>query len=148
MLLNPAPAQRLEDALLQTITYLVVNEREAAVSSGLEGEAASSRQAAEALRGRGAKTVVVTLGAKGLVWSSAEGDGQLSAHKVEVVDTTAAGDAFCGALAVTLAEGEGLEAALRFANAAGALAVTKKGAQPSLPTRDDIRIALRTQTNP
>ena len=85
-------------------------------------------------------TVIITLGAQGVVWSGRGGEGHIEAHDVEVVDTTAAGDAFCGALAVRLASGHALEEALRFANAAGALAATKEGAQPSLPSEREIEL--------
>lgn len=144
VLLNPAPAQPLGDTLLAQLSVLVVNEGEAELLSGLESHnRASARQAAEALRARGASTVIVTLGENGLVWVREGSSGHLEAHAVEAVDTTAAGDAFCGALAAKLAAGSELEPALRFANAAGALAVTKKGAQPSLPEREAIEALLQ-----
>ena len=143
VLLNPAPAQPLSDELLQKIKYLVVNEGEAALLSGSDvRDAESALAAAQSLRKRGADTVVVTLGARGLAWSGGDGEGRLEPHSVKAVDTTAAGDAFCGAFAVALAEGRGLWSALRFANAAGALATTKEGAQPSLPTREEIETFL------
>ncbi len=139
VLLNPAPAQPLADELLSKIRYLVVNEGEAALLSGSSvTDAESALAAAQSLRERGAEKVVVTLGARGLVWSSDDGEGKLEPHNVKAIDTTAAGDAFCGAFAVALAEEKGLEPALRFANTAGALATTKEGAQPSLPTREEI----------
>ena len=139
VLLNPAPAQPLSDGFLSKIGYLVVNEGEAALLSGSSvTDAESALAAARSLRERGAQTVVVTLGARGLVWSSDDGEGKLEPHNVKAIDTTAAGDAFCGAFAVALAEEKGLEPALRFANTAGALATTKEGAQPSLPTREEI----------
>ena len=144
VLLNPAPAQPLPNELLQKIKYLVVNEGEAALLSDLKvTDAESALAAARSLRERGAETVVVTLGARGLVWSSNNGEGALEAHKVKIIDTTAAGDAFCGAFAVALAQGRGLGPALRFANAAGALATTEEGAQPSLPTKEEIEAFLR-----
>ena len=139
VLLNPAPARALSDELLSKIRYLVVNEGEAALLSGSKvTDAENALAAAQSLRERGSDTVVVTLGARGLVWSGDGGEGTLTAHNVKAVDTTAAGDAFCGAFAVALAEGRGLKPALRFANAAGALATTKEGAQPSLPTRGEV----------
>ena len=142
VLLNPAPAQPLSDELLQKVKCLVVNEGEAALLSGSEVTAENALAAARSLRERGAETVVVTLGARGLVWSGGDGEGTLDAHSVKAIDTTAAGDAFCGAFAVALAEGRELEPALRFANAAGALATTKEGAQPSLPTRGEVEALL------
>ena len=143
LLLNPAPARHLADELLQKIKYLVVNEGEAALLSGSGvTDAESALAAAQSLRKRGADTVVVTLGARGLVWSGGDGEEVLDAHNVKAIDTTAAGDAFCGAFAVALAEERGLELSLRFANAAGALATTKEGAQPSLPTRGEIEALL------
>ena len=143
VLLNPAPAQPLSDEFLQKVRYLVVNEGEAALlSESSVTDADSALAAAQSLCGRGAEKVVVTLGARGLVWSGGDGEGRLEPHNVKAVDTTAAGDAFCGAFAVALAEGKGLEPALRFANAAGALATTKEGAQPSLPFRGEIEALL------
>jgi ribokinase len=143
VMLNAAPAQPLADDLLQRISYLIVNEGEAALLTGRAIETKEEAlEAAKVLQKKGCRNVIVTLGAEGVVWSGAE-SGQLSAHPVKVIDTTAAGDAFCGALAVKLAEGAPLAKAIAFANAAGALATTKKGAQPSLPLRKDIEAFLK-----
>ena len=98
--------------------------------------------AAEALLAKGPKTVVLTLGARG---AYVAGDGVralVPGFAVEAVDTTAAGDVHCGALAVALVEGRPLLEAVRFANAAAALSVTKLGAQPSAPKREDIEALL------
>jgi ribokinase len=135
VLLNPAPAQPVP---LDGIRYLVLNETEAALLSGVS----EPRAAARALRAKGVGTVIVTLGGEGVCWLDAAGEGSLPAHRVKVVDTTAAGDAFCGALAVRLAEGAPLVDAVRFANAAGAVAVTRAGAQPGLGTRAEIEALL------
>lgn len=138
--LNAAPARPLDDALLGQLDCLVVNAGEAALLSGCPADA--PEQAAETLLSRGAGAVVVTLGAAGALWQSGEEGGRVAAETVTVTDTTAAGDAFCGALAVALAEGEPLGRAVRFANAAGALATTRTGAQPSLPARREIETLL------
>jgi ribokinase len=82
--------------------------------------------------------VIVTLGARGAYVANADRRQLVSGFKVEAVDTTAAGDTFNGALAVALAEGQSLDKAVRFANAAGAISVTRIGAQPSAPKRDEI----------
>jgi ribokinase len=142
VLLNAAPAQPLDADLLQHVTYLVVNASEAALLTDRPPDSidspASAAIAARHLQERGVGTAIVTLGDSGLVWASEQGEGQMPAFAVEAVDTTAAGDAFCGALATALGAGKDLSASLRFANAAGAIAVTKSGAQPSLPTRAEI----------
>ena len=137
VVLNAAPAQPLDDGLLSLADYLVVNESEV---FALAGPQATDRQAAiAALQARGARHVVLTLGAAGALLVPAHGEPtSVYAFTVPVVDTTAAGDAFVGAFAVAIADGLPAETALRRGNAAGALAVTRAGAQPSLPTRDAV----------
>lgn len=139
VILNPAPAQPLSDELLRHISVLTPNETEAELLTGIQvdGEEAAA-QAAKALRDKGIETVIVTLGARGVFVSSSDFVGAIAGFKVKAVDTTAAGDVFNGALAVALAEARPLSEAVRFANAAAALSVTKLGAQPSAPSRQEI----------
>lgn len=139
VLLNAAPVEPLPDRLLQGIDYLIVNESEATLLSEVSIRTKNDALiAAQRLRQRGIQTAIVTLGNQGVIWSSSTGEGHLPAYEVDVVDTTAAGDAFCGGFAAYLAEGMPLETALKFANAAGAIAITRQGAQPSLGTRAEI----------
>lgn len=133
-ILNPAPVPRAPLDRLALVDYLTPNAGEAVRLAGMTGVEA----AAEALVARGAGTVVVTLGEGGALCRGRVGAHRLPAVKVDPVDTTAAGDAFNGALAVALGERRDVAAALRFANAAAALACTKRGAQPSLPARADV----------
>ncbi|MBI4552474.1 MAG: ribokinase [Candidatus Latescibacteria bacterium] len=139
VILNPAPAHPLDDALLQQVEYLTPNETEARILTGIDVvDDASADRAARTLLGRGVRTVVLTLGARG-AWLATDGGGRLiPTARVQAVDTTAAGDAFNGGLAVALAVRHTLDEAVRFANHVGALAVTKLGAQPSMPTRDEV----------
>ncbi len=146
-ILNAAPVQALPEPLLANLDVLIANEGEAELLSGVSrqdhdnlGDFAEAATAA--LLTRGPRAAVVTLGGEGLVWRDSSGTGRQPAHTVEVIDTTAAGDAFCGALAARLAEGAPLAEATRFANAAGALATTRLGAQPSLPDRPHIEALL------
>jgi ribokinase len=134
VLLNPAPAQVLPNDLLDGVRYVVANETEVMLLGAGQDELSSARR----LRARGVDTVIVTLGERGVLWVGQGGEGRLPAHVVKAVDTTAAGDGFCGALAVKLSEGASLEDSLKFANAAGAIAVTRPGAQPSLASRGEI----------
>jgi ribokinase len=144
VLLNPAPARALRPELLARVEWLVPNEPEAAVLAGLQ----STLDAARALRAGGPRSIVVTLGSEGALVASEDGEQHVPAVPVEdVVDTTAAGDAFCGALAVGLASGQPLADAVRLANAAGAVAVARAGAQPSLGDRAAIEEALRRPTS-
>lgn len=139
VILDPAPAQPLSRELLRNVDWLTPNEHEAEQLTGIAvTDAASAARAAEALRKEGAGGVIVTLGAGGALVSSNELTGAVPGHPVEAVDTTAAGDCFNGALAVALAEGAPIDRAVRFANAAAALSVTRLGAQPSVPTRPEI----------
>ncbi|MGH7309411.1 MAG: ribokinase [Candidatus Rokuibacteriota bacterium] len=142
-ILNPAPPPDAPLPFLTLVDYLTPNEGEAERLSGAQvRDRAGAAQAAERLRGRGAGIVVATLGADGALAQGPDGQRHVPAFAVTTVDTTAAGDAFNGALAVAVAEGRGLEAALRFANATAALACTRRGAQPSLPSRDEVERLL------
>jgi len=140
VILNPAPAQALDDRLLRHITVLTPNETECGLLTGLSPkDPAELVKAAQELRRRGVQTVVITLGGTGSFVYNGEIGVAVPTVKIQPVDTTAAGDAFNGALAVALAEGQQLAQAVRFANLAGAFAATRLGAQPSLPTRAELR---------
>lgn len=134
--LNPAPAARLSEELLEAVDILVPNQTELAtlVGTPLSGSLDELGEAAAQLRGP--QAVVVTVGERGAVLVRDGERVHLQAPRVKAVDTTAAGDAFCGALAALLAEGRELEECVRFAVCAGSLATTRFGAQDSLPTRD------------
>ncbi len=143
VILNPAPAQSLPNSLLRHVSILTPNEIEAERITGIKTtNLETAAQAAEALLKRGVQTVLLTLGSQGAWVATNEIKQLVPAFKVEAVDTTAAGDIFNGALAVALVEGRSLLDAVRFANAAAALSVTKKGAQPSAPLRKDIEALL------
>ena len=147
VILNPAPAQPLDDDLLRWVTILTPNETEAQTLTGVRvtNETAAAK-AAKVLLARGVQTVIITLGARGSYVATAQGSFLAPGFKVKAVDTTAAGDVFNGALAAALAEGQSLGTAVRFANAAGALSVTVMGAQPSAPTRRQIEKMLKSQS--
>ncbi len=143
VVLNLAPAQALDADQLKDVDVLVVNETEAAVIGGrLPASVADAQEVARGLRAF-VSTVVVTLGAQGAVYASADGEGHLPSPRVTVKDTTAAGDAFIGAFCAALCEGASLETAVRRGVVGGALACTKAGAQPSLPRRADIDALLK-----
>lgn len=138
VILDPAPARDLPDALLSLVDILTPNETEAMTLLGRREPAVSLDQApgvAAALRARGAGTVILKLGEKGAFVATATEGYHLPAPRVEAIDATAAGDTFNGALAVALAEGRTLRDAVGFANAAAALSVTTLGAQASIPSR-------------
>jgi ribokinase len=131
VILNPAPAVELPASLLERVDVLVPNRGELALLSGGDDMVSSAQ-------GLGAGQVVVTLGAEGALVVSLYAVEPIAGHSVEAVDTTAAGDCFCGALAAGLEEGLDLVTAARRANAAAALSTTRRGAQPSLPTRAEL----------
>lgn len=138
-ILNPAPARDLGDIDPTDIDLLVPNEHEAAHLAGMPTADLPQAQAAAArLLEAGFGTVVITRGANGVIWSGSAGSGSMPAFEVTAVDTVAAGDAFCGGLAASLAEGLLLPDALRRASAGGALAASASGAVPSLPYRTAI----------
>lgn len=139
VMLNPAPMQKLEASLLAQIDFLVLNETEASQLSGFDvANEIDAKEAAVALMKQGAKHVIITLGAAGIVVASPETVFSLPAYVVKVVDTTAAGDTFVGSLAVALAEGMELRAACDLAQRAAALTVTQLGAQTSIPHRETV----------
>lgn len=144
VVLNPAPARPLSAELLARVDYLVPNESETALLTGQPVTGLDSAQtASEALRRRGVDAVVLTLGAQGAFLNNAGQMAHIPAFRVTPVDTTAAGDAFVAGLAVAIASDRPLPAAVRFANAAGALATTALGAQPSLPTLEAVEQLLQ-----
>ena len=141
VMLDPAPAPEgpLDAALLSQITYLTPNEGEAARLTGVEvTDEPSARRAAEKLLAAGARHVIVTLGARGALVASEQAAMLVPGRPVEAVDSTAAGDAFNGGLAVALAGGAAVDAAVRRANRVAALSVTRLGAQTSLPTAEEL----------
>jgi ribokinase len=144
VILNPAPAQPLPSALLKLVTILTPNETEAGLLTHSKvNSPGAAAKACATLRARGVGTVILTMGARGAFVSEPSGSKLIPGFKVKAVDTTAAGDIFNGALAVALAEGKTLDDAIRFANAAAAISVTRLGAQPSAPQRAEIDGFLR-----
>jgi ribokinase len=138
IILNAAPAQKLSEKFLSYIDILVVNESEACALAGCTVDAPSNAiDAAKALQ-LYCPTVVVTLGEQGAVWVAPDGEGHQPAFEVEEVDSTGAGDAFIGALATAICEGQDILTAVRWGCAAGSLATSRAGAQPSLPERNEV----------
>jgi ribokinase len=145
VVLDPAPARPLPDALLAHVSCLTPNESEAMILLGRrEGTVtlAEAPDVARALRGRGARAVLLKLGEKGAFLDDGRETTHFPAPQVEAVDATAAGDTFNGALVVALGEGRPMADAVRFANAAAALSVTRVGAQASIPTRGEVETLL------
>jgi len=138
-LLNPSPSIRLSSDILSAVDFLVPNELEAQFLTGLKMKCERDiPKIAKRLLDHGVKNVVITLGSKGLFFKNQIEKIWMKAFSVNVVDTTAAGDAFMGALACGLAENRPIRDILKFANGAGALATTKLGAQPSLPFKKEL----------
>jgi ribokinase len=141
VILNPAPAppQPLSTGLLARVDVLTPNESEVGLLSGTQVvDTGNAERAARRLLEQGVGAVIATLGARGALVVTPDDQQFVPSFPVDVVDTTAAGDSFNGGLAVALAEGRSLRDAVRFASACGALATTRMGAQPSLPTADEV----------
>lgn len=145
VILNAAPALPLSGSLLQIVDFLIVNETEAIHLTGMRS--GPPRATIAALRALGARNIVLTLGAKGALYYEQGGAAkEMFGFPVRAVDTTAAGDAFVGAFAVALSNGLSLDDAVFLASAAGALTVTKHGAQPSLPTQAELQAFLSQES--
>jgi len=145
-ILNPAPAQALNDEMLGLADFLIPNESEAALLTGLSVESvAQVEAAARVLMGRGAKCVIVTLGAQGALVCVEGEDAQLveAFNAGSVLETTGAGDAFCGGFAAALSEGRTVLEAARFGCATAGISVTRAGTAPSMPRREEILALLR-----
>jgi len=139
VILNPAPACEIPDVLLSLIDIITPNESETEILTGMPTESDNRTiEAAHFLLSKGIEIVILTLGNRGSLLLTEAIEKRIPAYAVDVVDTTAAGDAFCGALASALSGGKMIEEAVDIANAAGALAVTKLGAEPSLPSKEAI----------
>jgi ribokinase len=145
VILNPAPAQQVPAGFFSKVSILTPNETEAETLAGvpLSDDLSSWEvEAGQKLLAMGPETVIITLGDRGACLLTEQQARRIPTYRVSVVDATAAGDAFNGALAVALAEGRDVESAIARANAAGALATTRAGAQPSLPTREEVEALL------
>jgi ribokinase len=140
-ILNPAPIQSLSPAIAASCDYLVVNETESSYLVGTPSERLSKEEAiaiGKQLLGKGFNQIIITLAENGSIFIDHSRQIYTPAFKVSALDTTAAGDAFCGAFATALSEDNSIDYALKFASAAGALAATKAGAVPSLPNSQEI----------
>ncbi|MEM7571433.1 MAG: ribokinase [Bacteroidota bacterium] len=147
ILWNFAPAQSFDQETRALVDYLIVNELEAGFLSGLEVDNQDAAvRAANQLRAQGHRVVVITLGSQGAIWVDQAGSYFQPAFPVAAIDTTAAGDIFCGSLATAIAAGNKKEEAMAFATAAAALSVTRLGAQPSAPSAEEIQDFLQQQT--
>ena len=139
-ILNPAPAVKLDDEIIKNVDLLTPNETELEIISGVSIETEEDIQkAAQIMIEKGVKELIVTLGSKGSLYINKEKSMFKKAYKVEAVYTTAAGDSYTGALAVSLSQDKNIEDAMDFASKVGALSVLKEGAQSSLPTLEDVK---------
>jgi ribokinase len=138
VLLNVAPAREIDLDILKMIDILVVNETEIETVSGHSIVAMGEEAIMDSLLLRGTKNIILTLGRKGCIVKNAKMTHYVPAFKVTAVDSTAAGDTFCGSLVARLSKGEDMMEAVKFATAAAAICVTRMGAQPSIPTEQEV----------
>jgi ribokinase len=139
VVLNPAPVQEISDELYKKIDVLTPNEVEASILSGVNIETIEdAKKAANVLMKKGVKNVLITLGSKGVLVVTSQKEEFIQSYKVNVVDTTGAGDAYNGAFATALSEGKDIFEAAHFANAAAAISVTRIGTAPAMAYRNEI----------
>lgn len=141
IVLNPAPAKKISSSLLKMVDYITPNETELMEITGVS----DIEKGAESLIEKGAKNVIVTLGDKGCLYMNKYETIKMDSFNVDAVDSTAAGDSFNAAFAVSVCENKKIKESLRFASAAGALTATKRGAQNSLPDRYELEKFLSLQ---
>ena len=142
VVLNPAPAAELPEELLKCVDVLIPNETEASALTGIDIENEEDAvKAADALKSEGVESVIITMGSRGS-FVSGKDTFKVPARKVKAVDTVAAGDTFCGALCVALAEGMSLAGSVEFATAASSIAVQRHGAQESAPSREEVNAVM------
>jgi len=147
VILDPAPAVPIPEEVWRDIDIVTPNESEAVLFTGITvTDAASAEKAAQWFLGRGVRQAIITLGGLGAVTVEEEQAHLFNPFAVQSIDTTAAGDAFTGTLGAALAQGADVPAAVRYGMAAGALAVTKPGASPSLPARQEVLDLMSTTT--
>lgn len=143
VILNPAPAQALDDSLLSKLSIITPNETETEILTGISiSNETDIQKAANSLLNKGIETVIITLGEKGAYVATKEEHYSVPGFTVKAIDTTAAGDVFNGALTTALCQNNEMESAVKYANAAAALSVTKLGAQPSAPNLEEIQNLL------
>ncbi len=139
VLLDPAPARELPDELLRLCDFITPNETEAQMLTGVKIEnTMDAKKAAEVLLAKGVQAVIVKMSSKGSYYYDGSIEILFPAYKVDAVDTVAAGDAFNGGFAAAFVEGKSMEEIMQWANACGALSTTKPGAQPSMPSREEL----------
>lgn len=138
-ILNPAPALPLSDTLIKSSDFIIPNESELGIITGIETDTDENiLLAGEKLLNMGVKELIITLGSKGSMKFNKSGKEIHTAYKVKAVDTTAAGDSFIGGLVRKLAEEKEIDEAIEFATKVSAIAVTRKGAQTSIPTYEEV----------
>lgn len=141
VILNPAPVKQLSNELLKCLYIITPNELEAELLTGIKvTDASSAEKCAEKLKARGPQNVIITMGAAGAYLLTDKISRIIPVVPVKALDTTAAGDVFNGALAVAISEGSNLGEAVRFANTAASISVTRMGAQSSAPYRKEINL--------
>lgn len=139
IILNPAPAAKFDQNFIKLVDYIVPNETEACILTGIKViNIDSAREAAKGLLNLGCKNVIITLGEKGVLFVNKDEEIFQGSYKVTPIDSTAAGDSFIGAFAYSLANGFELKKALKLSCAVGALTVTRMGSQPSLPKLKEV----------
>jgi ribokinase len=139
IILNPAPAQKLDESYFKYLTMITPNETEAEILTGIKvTDLETAKEAANDFHSKGILEVIITLGSKGAFYSNQDKQVLIPSPKVVAVDSTAAGDVFNGALCVAISEGQVIEEAIAFACKAASISVTRMGAQASAPTREEI----------